>query len=260
MKWNADKYDSGCCPQAQASRELLKCAGVRVADSVLDLGCGTGAVTVELARIAREGRVTGIDPSGEMLAKARRNADDFDNVAIQRGNALNMDFQDEFDVVVSNSALHWIKDQEPALKNVHAALKPGGRAALQFLHRDSFIELFAAAAAAAARLSIAADFSQCDAEWFLADAADYRALLEKTGFTDIGVMEQEFKYMSFQDGLIAEYYAGALLRPYMEHIPRKHRAAFVSAFVDCIGGTPSEGIVEFALKRVYAYARREITY
>ena len=71
MRWDAEKYDAVKAPQVDAGKELIAMAKVKDTDSVLDLGCGTGKLTVELAKRASNGIVVGIDPSREMLEKAR---------------------------------------------------------------------------------------------------------------------------------------------------------------------------------------------
>ena len=55
MKWDAEKYDSTKAPQIDAGRELITMAQVRNTDSILDIGCGTGKLTVELANLASNG-------------------------------------------------------------------------------------------------------------------------------------------------------------------------------------------------------------
>ena len=67
MRWDAEKYDAVEAPQMDAGRELISMANVNEGDAILDVGCGTGKLTVELARLACNGSVTGIDPSGDML-------------------------------------------------------------------------------------------------------------------------------------------------------------------------------------------------
>jgi ubiquinone/menaquinone biosynthesis C-methylase UbiE len=72
MKWDAEKYDSVKAPQVDAGRELIEMANVCDTDSILDIGCGTGKLTIELARLASKGYIVGIDPSEEMLEKYKR--------------------------------------------------------------------------------------------------------------------------------------------------------------------------------------------
>ncbi|MBI1810532.1 MAG: methyltransferase domain-containing protein [Nitrospirae bacterium] len=69
MRWDAERYDSAHGPQIDVGRELIKMATVRAEDSILDIGCGTGKLTIELARRTSKGCVIGIDPSEEMLKR-----------------------------------------------------------------------------------------------------------------------------------------------------------------------------------------------
>lgn len=82
MKWDAALYDAVKAPQIDAGRELIALAGIRETDSVLDIGCGTGVLTCELARLAQGGSVTGIDPSLEMLKKAEETCSARRNVSL----------------------------------------------------------------------------------------------------------------------------------------------------------------------------------
>ena len=70
MHWDAERYDSAHCPQIDVGLELIKMAGIKAGDSILDIGCGTGRLTCELALLAHKGMVVGIDPSVEMLDRA----------------------------------------------------------------------------------------------------------------------------------------------------------------------------------------------
>lgn len=100
-------------------------------DSALDVCCGTGAGMRMLRPLARE-RVVGIDFSEGMLGEARQLLADSDGDAeleFVRGDALEMSFENQFDVATCFGALGHIvgKDTEPFLQRVRAALKPGGR-------------------------------------------------------------------------------------------------------------------------------------
>lgn len=74
MRWDAERYDLTHAPQIDAGMELIEMASVRAEDSILDIGCGTGKLTLELALLAHKGKVVGIDPSAEMFDKAREKA------------------------------------------------------------------------------------------------------------------------------------------------------------------------------------------
>ena len=136
MRWDAEKYDSTHAPQIDAGMELIEMAAVRANDSILDIGCGTGKLTCELASLARKGKVVGIDPSIEMLGRARENALSAGNIALINISAQRINFREEFDLVYSNSALQWIKEQEDVTALLYRALKKGGRIAVQLPAKD----------------------------------------------------------------------------------------------------------------------------
>lgn len=94
---------------------------------ILDVGCGTGNLSLELARLGV--RVTGIDVSEPMLAKARYKAErEGLPVKFYRADARKLPFNDgTFDAVVSLTALEFVPDLREALEEAYRVLKPGGR-------------------------------------------------------------------------------------------------------------------------------------
>lgn len=93
MKWDAEKYDLTHAPQIDVGRELIEMAGVRTGDSILDIGCGTGTLTVELACLAHKGMVIGIDPSIEMFDRAKVKCSSLSNISLFNIPAQALEFQ-----------------------------------------------------------------------------------------------------------------------------------------------------------------------
>ena len=98
-------------------------------EHVLDIGCGNGVVTAEIAKLLSGGYVLGIDVSEEMLSFAREHFSS-SNVSFKQMGAPELNFESEFDLVVSFACLHWVKDQSTVLMGIKKALKPGGRVAI----------------------------------------------------------------------------------------------------------------------------------
>jgi arsenite methyltransferase len=98
---------------------------------VLDVGSGAGTDSLVAAQmVAPEGRVTGIDMTPEMLAKARAAAAEMGatNVEFMEGDAEKLPFEDErFDVVISNGVIDLIPDKDAVFSEIHRVLRPGGR-------------------------------------------------------------------------------------------------------------------------------------
>jgi arsenite methyltransferase len=100
-------------------------------ERVLDFGCGAGTDSLVAAlMVGREGAVTGLDMTPEMLAKARASAAELglDNVTFVEGEAEVLPFPDgSFDVVISNGVIDLIPDKDAVFAEVHRVLRPGGR-------------------------------------------------------------------------------------------------------------------------------------
>lgn len=138
-QWDAQDYEKNSAQQRLWAQELIPKLALRGAEAVLDVGCGDGKVTAEIAAGVPAGRVLGIDLSGEMisLAQARFPPGEYPNLRFQQGDASRLPFEGEFDVVFSNATLHWLRDHRPVLQGIARSLKPGGRILLQMGGRDN---------------------------------------------------------------------------------------------------------------------------
>ena len=127
----AEIYDRSFVPALFASwgPVVAEAACIGPADRVLDIACGTGALTLAAAdRVGPKGAVTGLDPNPAMLEVARAKP-----VAVdwREGTAEALPFEDAaFDAVVSQFGLMFFKDSAKAFSEMHRVLAPGGRLAV----------------------------------------------------------------------------------------------------------------------------------
>jgi SAM-dependent methyltransferase len=95
--------------------------------AVLDVGCGSGAITRGIAEaVGPSGRVVGIDVSPELVSVARSSAPDAANLRFEVADIRRHAFRDEFDVVSAARILQWLPDPDAALRGMVAATRPGG--------------------------------------------------------------------------------------------------------------------------------------
>lgn len=134
-EWDAKRYSERNSLQRWLAEEHLALLELDGTERVLDIGCGDGRITAEIARRLESGSVLGIDPSTHMIdfAKAHFAEPDYPNLAFAEGDAAALAYRGEFDLVVSFNALHWVRDQNAALRGIREALKPTGRAFLEFV-------------------------------------------------------------------------------------------------------------------------------
>ena len=140
--------------------------------TILDLGCGTGALTAELAELCE--RIVGVDGSQNMINKAR---EEFGDIEFKVCDALALPFEKEFDVVFSNAVFHWISDHDALLKNIHKALKPQGLLVCEFGASGNIATIENAFAKACNSLGYG-----YEAKFNFPTAEDFGNLLEKNGF------------------------------------------------------------------------------
>ena len=131
-KWNAADYAANSTVQQSWARELIAKLNLRGDEHILDVGCGDGKVTAELARAVPRGSVVGMDASAEMIGFAKRNFPKarMPNLKFEIADAREIGDSNPantFDLVFSNAALHWVDDHEAILRGATTVLKPGGR-------------------------------------------------------------------------------------------------------------------------------------
>ncbi len=132
-KWNAEDYSKNSNAQQKWARELIEKLEIKGNETLLDIGCGDGKVTAEIANFLSDGQVIGIDNSDEMLSLATKKFqdDNHSNLIFQKMDASNITFNQEFDIIFSNAALHWVTNHQPVVQGIYDALKPSGKVLVQ---------------------------------------------------------------------------------------------------------------------------------
>ena len=168
--WQADVYADNARFVADYGVPLLDILAPRPHERVLDLGCGDGVLTQKIAELGCE--VIGIDGSEQLVAAARANGID-----ARVGDGQKLAFNQEFDAVFSNAALHWMMQAEAVVAGVAAALKPGGRFVAEAGGQGNIAVIQQALEQALAKQHL-----QARAYWYFPSAETYRRLLEQHGF------------------------------------------------------------------------------
>lgn len=170
--WDAKLYDQAHNYVWQMGAGVIELLKPQAGEVVLDLGCGTGHLTAQIA--ARGARVIGFDPSEKMLETAREQYPDLD---FRVADARNFDFPERFDAVFSNAVLHWIHEPEAVIERVTHHLKIGGRFVAEFGGKGNVAALENAMRVAADKLELP-PFGQLN---YFPSIGEYTSLLEKVG-------------------------------------------------------------------------------
>ncbi|KAI8092652.1 S-adenosyl-L-methionine-dependent methyltransferase [Halteromyces radiatus] len=182
-QWSADNYNTHASFVPQLGNTILSMLNAQSHERILDVGCGSGELTNDLA--SQCAQVVGIDASPDMINKANR-IRRYDNTTyhVVDGQAIPSWLTENqiptFDAVFSNAALHWMKnDPEGVIKGMHKALKSGGRIAVEFGGFMNVGEVHTALIQALNRRGLD---GKAYSPWFFPSDIHYRHLLEKHGF------------------------------------------------------------------------------
>ena len=184
--WDAQQYKKHSEPQKEGGKSIIQTYPFRGDEKVLDIGCGDGRTTMEIAARAPKGKVIGIDPSPAMILEAQKSFSHIQNLSFVQASAEDFFFDLQFDLIVSFFALHYVVDHLSVLKKIYSALKQGGTfiAIMAGGDQPEVAEVFA-------REKWKKLISDQDMVWGAMTEVEYRPLLEEVGFTSIETVTQQ---------------------------------------------------------------------
>jgi trans-aconitate 2-methyltransferase len=229
--WDATTYDRVSDVQQRWAERVLERLPLRGDETVLDAGCGSGAVTRRLLERLPRGRVIAVDASAEMVEHARRALGD--RATVFRADLAELELDAPVDAIFSNAVLHWVLDHDALFARLHAALRPGGRLVAQCGGKGNLDRFWALAREVAAEAPFAEHFADMPRSAYFAGAAETEARLRASGFAEQRVWI-EASDMTPADP--AGFVRAVNLRCYVERLPSEElREAFVAAVLERCG-------------------------
>jgi len=252
--WNAKDYAKNSKPQQQWARELIAKLNLKGTEDILDLGCGDGKITAEMARDVPCGSAVGVDNSISMikLASERYPIDEYPNLAFILMDASRLSFIELFDVAFSNAALHWVKNQKPLLNGLHRSLKLGGKILLQMGGKGNAEQILSLLEKLQSKKEWRPYFRGFEFPYRFFGAEEYTQLLKEAGF-DVHRVELIPKDMEHEGQSGFEAWIRTVWHPYTERVPEEKRDMFIRALSkEYINQVPvdSTGKVHVAMVRL----------
>jgi trans-aconitate 2-methyltransferase len=222
VDWDAGRYHKLSGPQVEWGRRVLARLAPRPGERVLDLGCGTGRLTLEIVE-ATGCRVVGLDRSSAMITTAAQ----MPRVVAVLGDAAALPFAPVFDAVFSNAALHWVPDHEAAFASVHRVLRPGGRFVAQCGGGHNLRRLLDHAHELMESPRYRSYFGAWVDPWVFAGPEETRDRLVGAGFVDVRTDLEPAPTRLPDAAAFSEFIACVCVRHHVDRLPAAVRPAFV---------------------------------
>lgn len=226
--WNAKDYQKNSQAQQKWARELIANLNLTGTEHILDLGCGDGKVTAEIAGLVPDGLVVGVDNSMPMieLAQLKYPPNQHPNLSFQVMDASALSFVNCFDLVFSNAVLHWVKNHQPVLEGLYKSLRVGGKILLRMGGKGDAEGIISVMNKVRASNQWAQYFTDFEFPFTFLGVDDYHNLLKDAGFF-INRVELIPKDMIHDGKSGLEGWIRTTWLPYTQRIPTEQREVFI---------------------------------
>ncbi len=191
---------------------------------MLDLGCGDGTLTRQLADLLPHGEVVGIDASQGMIDAAQEKERENLGFILKDINCL--DYVEEFDLIFSNAALHWIKDHNLLLRNVRRALRDGGVIRFNFAGDGNCSSFFKVVREVILKDRFRRYFKEFEWPWHMPSVTEYELTVEQSGLTNAKVWgENADRFFQNKDTML-NWVDQPSIVPFISMVAVKDRSEF----------------------------------
>jgi len=233
FRWDASDYANHSSAQQKWAKELISHLHLKGDESLLDIGCGDGKVTAEIASYLKIGMVVGIDSSEEMIALANDKFPPslYPNLSFLKQDIRELSFFQEFDVIFSNAALHWVLDHRPILKKLYRALKPHGRVVVQMGGKGNASQVLKVVDETVSEPEWEKYFDDFSFPYGFYSPEEYKPWLKEAGFR-VGRLELKPKDMIHENEEKFKGWFRTTWLPYIHRIPIGLREKFISVVTE----------------------------
>jgi trans-aconitate 2-methyltransferase len=183
--FNGEDYKKSSAHQKEWGNKIISEFDFKGNEHILDLGCGDGVLTAELAKLVPEGFVLGIDASRGMIDSALKLKSK--NLEFRLQDIDDLDYREEFNLIFSNAALHWVKDHNQVLANCYKSLKPDGSIRFNFAAEGNCSHFFRVIRSVIKLEEYSKYFQSFEWPWFTPAIEEYEKFVKRSNFRETKV-------------------------------------------------------------------------
>jgi trans-aconitate methyltransferase len=223
-EFDGKKYETASTHQKEWGAKLIEELGLKGSEQVLDLGCGDGVITRQIAERVPKGNVLGIDASQGMIDAAlpkQRN-----NLHFRKIDIRHLDFENQFELIFSNATLHWVFDHHLLLKSAYRALRIGGFIRFQFAGEGNCTNFENVIREAIAVKEFRSHFDGFEWPWYMPSVDEYSRLAGSSGLRFVRVWgENADRYFSDVAAMI-QWIDQPSIVPFLAIVAENQRTSF----------------------------------
>jgi trans-aconitate 2-methyltransferase len=254
FEWDACDYANHSNAQQKWAKELISRIILKGNEFLLDIGCGDGKVTAEIASYLQAGFVMGIDSSKEMIALANKQfpSDVYPNLSFLCQDARKLSFHQKFDVIFSNAVLHWVLDHRPVLKGIYRSLKTCGRVVVQMGGKGNASQIIEVVDEIMKQSEWKEYFENFAFPYGFYAPEEYEPWLQESGFVVVN-LELKPKDMVHENELEFKGWFRTTWLPYLHRVPFDERESFIDVVTEKylqINPPDQEGKIHTGMQRL----------
>jgi trans-aconitate 2-methyltransferase len=261
--WDPELYNRFSQYRSEPVTMMLARLQLGPQERIVDLGCGTGEHTAELARRSVRGNVVGIDSSPAMIERAMKQHQGLAPELQRRLQFRLADFRNfeadrEFTVVFSNAALQWVDNHRNILAAAYRALRNQGRLAVQMpANENETAQATMRQMATEVPWNAVLSEVRSPSDENVLPASEYSKLLSEIGFAEVNCFYHTFLHSMRSPGEVVEFCRSTSLRRFLDPLPVRRQPEFVAELtrrLEAAYGT--RGPLTFNFRRLFLWGQR----
>jgi trans-aconitate methyltransferase len=207
--------------------------------------------------MAPNGHVTAIDLSEAMIQKCKEdlNGTGLQNITFVVCGLNDIAYENEFDIIFSNSVLHWVIDIEDALLRMYIALRPGGQIAVQFPLLNKHHPLVMYADRVIDKMHLQQYYRGWTFPWYAPTEQSFRNTLAKVNFKKISIKKKITDFEFESANAVFDHFQSVGLKLYTDVLPGKQKEQFMDAVLQEIRND-SAGKMILHYERLFAHGEK----
>ncbi len=258
FNWNGTYYSAANGIQQSVGARLIESVAIRPDMKILDAGCGSGELTLLLAKLAPLGHVTAVDLSASMIEKAQKAADieGLNNCEFFVSDINSLEYDSQFDRVFSNSVLHWVTEISDGARRLYRALLTGGLLAVQFPLLNPEHPMIRYANRAIKELGLERCYIGWQFPWYVPESGEqFAGVLEAAGFKDTAARKESGVFTFPSADSVYKHFDSVGLGLFASPLPEDKKSALKEQVLnDLKEDFPGEASLVY--ERIFATARK----